>query len=86
MSSEAGSGAEQHKHFAAAFFEIESGKRDPRLSSIERIAEAMGLSVMLVPEQTGREILRYIATQGRIYTTHGLPRTSMPDHLVGAHR
>ena len=29
--------------------EIESGKRDPRLSSIERIADAMELAVMLVP-------------------------------------
>ena len=35
--------------------EIESGKRDPRLSSIERIAEAMGLSVMLVPEHMAPE-------------------------------
>lgn len=49
--------------------EIESGKRDPRLSSIERIAEAMGLSVMLVPEHMAPEIRRYIATQGRVYTT-----------------
>jgi transcriptional regulator with XRE-family HTH domain len=60
--------------------EIESGKRDPRLSSIERIAEAMGLSVMLVPEHMAPEIRRYIATQGRVYTTHGLPRTPGPDH------
>jgi transcriptional regulator with XRE-family HTH domain len=29
--------------------EIESSKRDPRLSSIERIADAMELAVMLVP-------------------------------------
>jgi len=49
--------------------EIESGKRDPRLSSIARIAEAMGLSVMLVPENMAPEIRRYIATQGRVYTT-----------------
>jgi len=60
--------------------EIESGKRDPRLSSIERMAEAMGLNVMLVPEHMAPEIRRYIATQGRVYTTHGLPRTSGPDH------
>lgn len=59
--------------------EIESGKRDPRLSSIERIAEAMGLSVMLVPEHMAPEIRRYIATQGRVYTAHGLQRTSGPD-------
>ncbi|NBO83267.1 MAG: XRE family transcriptional regulator [Betaproteobacteria bacterium] len=30
--------------------EIESGKRDPRLSSIERMAEAMGMPVLIVPE------------------------------------
>jgi transcriptional regulator with XRE-family HTH domain len=30
--------------------EIESGKRDPRLSSIERMADAMGLTLLLVPE------------------------------------
>ncbi len=30
--------------------EIESGKRDPRLSSIERMAEAMGMTVLIVPE------------------------------------
>jgi transcriptional regulator with XRE-family HTH domain len=58
---------------------IESGKRDPRLSSIERIAEAMGLSVMLVPEHMAPEIRRYIATQGRVYTTTpALPQPSNP--------
>jgi transcriptional regulator with XRE-family HTH domain len=60
--------------------EIESGKRDPRLSSIERMAEAMGLSVMLVPEHMAPEIRRYIATQGRVYTTHGLSRPPGLDH------
>ena len=30
--------------------EIESSKRDPRLSSIEIIADALELAVMLVPE------------------------------------
>jgi transcriptional regulator with XRE-family HTH domain len=34
--------------------EIESSKRDPRLSSIERIADAMELAVMLVPEHRKR--------------------------------
>ena len=60
--------------------EIESGKRDPRLSSIERMAEAMGLSVMLVPEHMAPEIRRYIATQGRVYTTTPtLPQPSNPN-------
>jgi transcriptional regulator with XRE-family HTH domain len=61
--------------------EIESGKRDTRLSSIERIAEAMGLSVMLVPEHMAPEIRRYIATQGRGFTTmtsKALPQPSNP--------
>lgn len=49
--------------------EIESGKRDPRLSSIERIADAMKLTVMLVPEHMAPEIRRYIAAQGRVFTT-----------------
>ena len=49
--------------------EIESGKRDPRLSSIERMAEAMNLTVLLVPEHMAPEIRRYIASNGRAYTT-----------------
>ena len=48
--------------------EIESGKRDPRLSSIERIADAMELAVMLVPEHMAPDIRRYIASQGRVFT------------------
>ena len=58
--------------------EIESGKRDPRLSSIERIAEAMGLGVMLVPEHMAPEIRRYIATQGRVYTTTTTTTPALP--------
>eukprot|EP01041_Mallomonas_annulata_P020819 gene20819-40723_t len=38
--------------------EIESSKRDPRLSSIERIADAMELAVMLVPEHMAPDIRR----------------------------
>ena len=49
--------------------EIESSKRDPRLSSIERIADAMELAVMLVPEHLAPEIRRYVASQGRVFTT-----------------
>jgi transcriptional regulator with XRE-family HTH domain len=47
--------------------EIESGKRDPRLSSIERIAEAMELTVLIVPEALAPELRRYIANNGRTY-------------------
>ncbi len=49
--------------------EIESGKRDPRLSSIERMAEAMGMTVLIVPEAMAPEMRRYIAHNGRTYTT-----------------
>ncbi len=49
--------------------EIESGKRDPRLSSIERMAEAMGMTVLIVPEAMAPELRRYIAHNGRTYTT-----------------
>ena len=47
--------------------EIESGKRDPRLSSIERMADAMGLALLLVPEHMAPEMRRYIATNGRVF-------------------
>jgi len=56
--------------------EIESGKRDPRLSSIERMAEAMGMTVLIVPEAMAPELRRYIAHNGRTYTTK--PFTSQP--------
>jgi hypothetical protein len=49
--------------------EIESGKRDPRLSSIERMAEAMGMTVLIVPETMAPELRRYIAHNGRTFTT-----------------
>lgn len=65
--------------------EIESGKRDPRLSSIERMAEAMGLTVLLVPETMAPEVRRYIANNGRTYTTQAgkiaaTPETNGSDH------
>ena len=56
--------------------EIESGKRDPRLSSIERMAEAMGMTVLIVPEAMAPEVRRTIAHNGRSYTTK--PFTSQP--------
>jgi transcriptional regulator with XRE-family HTH domain len=49
--------------------EIESSKRDRRLSSIERIADAMELALMLVPEHLAPDIRRYVASQGRVFTT-----------------
>jgi transcriptional regulator with XRE-family HTH domain len=56
--------------------EIESGKRDPRLSSIERMAEAMGMTVLIVPEAMAPDLRRYIAHNGRTYTTK--PFTTQP--------
>ena len=49
--------------------EIESSKRDPRLSSIERIADAMELAVILAPEHLAPAIRRYVASQGRAFTS-----------------
>jgi hypothetical protein len=39
------------------------------LSSIERMAEAMGMTVLIVPEAMAPELRRYIAHNGRTYTT-----------------
>jgi transcriptional regulator with XRE-family HTH domain len=58
--------------------EIESGKRDPRLSSIERMAEAMGMTVLIVPEAMAPELRRYIAHNGRTYTTKPFTFTTQP--------
>jgi len=68
--------------------EIESGKRDPRLSSIERMAEAMGMTVLIVPDAMAPDLRRYVANNGRTYTTHASqaaathnnPEASKPDH------
>ncbi len=56
--------------------EIESGKRDPRLTSIERMAEAMGMTVLIVPEAMAPDLRRYIAHNGRTYTNK--PFTTQP--------
>ena len=68
--------------------EIESGKRDPRLSSIERMADAMGMTVLIVPDAMAPDLRRYVANNGRIYTTHAgqtaaafnHPESPNPDH------
>ena len=67
--------------------EIESGKRDPRLSSIERMAEAMGMTVLIVPDAMAPDLRRYVTNNGRVYNTHAgqaaaapHPEASKPDH------
>jgi transcriptional regulator with XRE-family HTH domain len=60
--------------------EIESGKRDPRLSSIERMAEAMGMTVLIVPDAMAPDLRRYVANNGRIYTTHAGQTTAAPNN------
>ena len=60
--------------------EIESGKRDPRLSSIERMAEAMGMTVLIVPDAMAPDLRRYVANNGRIYTTHASQSAAAPNH------
>ena len=60
--------------------EIESGKRDPRLSSIERMAEAMGMTVLIVPDAMAPDLRRYVANNGRIYTTHAGQAAAAPYH------
>jgi transcriptional regulator with XRE-family HTH domain len=68
--------------------EIESGKRDPRLSSIERIADAMGMTVLIVPDAMAPDLRRYVANNGRVFTTHASqtatplhhPESPKPDH------
>lgn len=61
--------------------EIESGKRDPRLSSIERMAQEMGMTILIVPEAMAPELRKCIAHNGRTYTTKPLntqPFTGRP--------
>ena len=60
--------------------EIESGKRDPRLSSIERMAEAMGMTVLIVPDAMAPDLRRYVANNGRIHTTHSGQAATAPKH------
>ena len=60
--------------------EIESGKRDPRLSSIERMAEAMGMTVLIVPDAMAPDLRRYVANNGRIYTTYASQAAAAPNH------
>lgn len=60
--------------------EIESGKRkNVQLSSIERIATALGLTLVLVPNAMAPAIRRYIDNQGRSFT-RPFSTTNSGDH------
>ena len=48
--------------------EIEGGKRDAQLSSIERVAAAMSLSLVLVPDELAPAVRRYVSSGGRMFT------------------
>ncbi len=60
--------------------EIESGKRDPRLSSIERMAEAMGMTVLIMPDAMAPDLRQYVANNGRIYTAYSGQNAVAPHH------
>lgn len=47
--------------------DVESGKVDARISTIERIAAVLGFTVMLVPRDKVSQVRRYLATDGRAY-------------------
>jgi transcriptional regulator with XRE-family HTH domain len=53
--------------------QIESGKRDPRLSSIERIASALGMTVLVVPNAMATDLRLYIANNGRSFVPVATP-------------
>ena len=59
--------------------EIESGKRDPRLSSIERMAEAMEMTVLIVPDSMAPDLRRYVANNGRMYSTQAGQTNTAPN-------
>jgi transcriptional regulator with XRE-family HTH domain len=61
--------------------EFESGKRDPLFLSIERMAEAMGMTMLIVPDAMAPDQRRYVANNGRIYTTHASQAAASPNHL-----
>ena len=64
--------------------EIESSKRDPRLSSIERIADAMELTVMLVPEhRLWGQVHEVLAKDPHIRAVETQTRTSTEALLRG---
>ena len=63
--------------------EIESSKRNPRLSSIERIANAMDHAIRLVLEHLTPEIHLYVESQGCVATAPSSTRAEKYYKLRG---
>ena len=65
------------------------GMSPQNLSEIERMAEATGMTVLIVPEAMAPKLRRYIAHNGRTYTPKTLnsqPFTGQPSHQqIGFH-
>ena len=44
------------------------------------MAEAMGMTVLIVPDAMAPDLRRYVANNGRIYTTHAGQTAAVPHH------
>ena len=44
------------------------------------MAEAMGMTVLIVPDAMAPDLRRYVANNGRIYTTHTGQAAATPNH------
>ena len=44
------------------------------------MAEAMGMTVLIVPDAMAPDLRRYVANNGRIYTTHVGQAAAAPNH------
>lgn len=56
------------------------GMSPQHLSSIERMAEAMGMTVLIMPDAMAPDLRRFVANNCRIYTTHGGQAAAAPNH------
>ena len=44
------------------------------------MAEAMGMTVLIVPDAMAPDLRRYVANNGRVYTTHAGQAAAAPNH------
>ncbi|MFO7747070.1 MAG: hypothetical protein R6V42_04610 [Orrella sp.] len=59
------------KHLYGRFIRCQRNQRRLTLeilSSIERMADALGMNVLIVPQSMAPDLRRYIANNGRVYT------------------